>query len=308
MQNKQNQEKRVLRISFWSGVLFVIVEFIMSMYSHSQSVLTDTVFDAIELVVIALTIFIIPFFYKPVSEKHPFGFAQLESIFILLKGFMFIAVMISLMTSNVQIMLEGGNNVDHMQVLIFEMILTAFSILVYLVLHRLNKKVSSPIVDTEIYGWKLDVMGSIGVSVAFFLSTFMKGTQLSFIIPYFDQIVAIILAVLMLPGPIRMIIEAFRSILLFSPDEDIINDIKEKTGKVLNDYQFDPVFYDITTTGRRIWISIYFTTRIDTMLFTELELANRQLKDCLKETYEDYFVELIPNVLANNNNNNNSKI
>lgn len=70
---KQKREKRVLNISFWSGVLFVIAEFIMAMYSRSQSVLADTVFDAIELVVIALTIFVVPLFYKPVSEKHPFG-------------------------------------------------------------------------------------------------------------------------------------------------------------------------------------------------------------------------------------------
>ncbi|NBK97065.1 MAG: iron transporter, partial [Erysipelotrichia bacterium] len=43
--DKQKQEKSVLNISFWTGVLFVVAEFIMSMYSHSQSVLTDTVFD-----------------------------------------------------------------------------------------------------------------------------------------------------------------------------------------------------------------------------------------------------------------------
>lgn len=297
--DKQRREKRVLNISFWTGVLFVIAEFIMAMYSHSQSVLTDTVFDAIELVVIALTIFIVPLFYKPVSEKHPFGFAQLESIFILLKGFMFIAVMISLITNNIQIMLNGGNQVDHMQISIFEIVLTMFSSLILFYLMKLNKKVSSPTVDTEIYGWKIDVMGSVGVSIAFFISTFMVNTPLAFITPYFDQIVAIVLAVVMLPEPIRMIVEAFKSIVLFSPDDEMIEDIKEKTGKVLENYQYNPVFYDITTTGRRIWISIYFTTEHDTMSFTELELANREMLNSLKSEYDDCFVELIPNVLAN---------
>ena len=43
----------------------------------------------------------------------------------------------------------------------------------------------------------------------------------------------------------------------------------------------------------------YFTTRIDMMSYTELEVANRELKIALQKEYEDCFVELVPNVLAN---------
>lgn len=300
---KQKQEKKVLYISFWSGVVFAVAELIMAIYSHSQSILTDTVFDTIELVVIALTIFIIPLFYQPVSEKHPFGFSQLESIFILLKGFMFIAVMISLIFNNIQIMMSGGNLVDHRQISFFESALTCFSCLIFLFLRKCNKKVSSPTIDAEIYGWKIDVLGSIGVSLAFFISSFLESTTFFFITPYFDQIVAIILIAFMLPEPIKMVVEAFRSIVLFSPDDATIEDIKRRTGQVLINYQYDPVFYDITTTGRRIWISIYFTTTHDLMSFTELELANKEMLESLKEKYDDCFVELIPNVLANRNTN-----
>ena len=92
---------------------------------------------------------------------------------------------------------------------------------------------------------------------------------------------------------------SIRNIVLFSPDDEMIQDIKDRTKIVLDAYQFDPVFYDITKTGRRIWISIYFTTKVDTMSFTEISLVNKQLLDALKPTYEDCFVELIPNVLVN---------
>lgn len=81
---------------------------------------------------------------------------------------MFIAVMMVLIMNNVQIMLNGGNEIDHMQVSLFETILTCFSALILLILMRINKKVTSPTVDVEIYGWKIDVFSSIGVSLAFF--------------------------------------------------------------------------------------------------------------------------------------------
>ena len=224
---KEKQEQIVMRISFWSGVLFALAELFMTIFSKSQSVLADTVYDSIELVVIALTIYIIPLFYKPVTEKHPFGYAQLESIVILLKGFMFIAVMIVLIINNIQIMLNGGNEINHLQVSLFETILTCFSALILLILMRINKKVTSPTVDVEIYGWKIDVYSSVGVSLAFFLSSFLVNTPLAFLSPYFDQIVAIVLALTMMKEPIQMIGQSFRSLMLLSPDEKEVNQVKE---------------------------------------------------------------------------------
>ena len=212
---------------------------------------------------------------------------------------MFIAVMMVLIMNNVQIMLNGGNEIEHMQVSLFETILTCFSALILLILMRINKKVTSPTVDVEIYGWKIDVFSSIGVSLAFFLSSFLVHTPLSCISVYFDQIVAIVLALGMMKEPIQMIGESFRSLMLLSPDEKEVAKIKSISSSVLDNYPYDPVFYDITTTGRKMWISIYFTTRIDMMSYTELEVANRELKIALQKEYEDCFVELVPNVLAN---------
>ncbi len=296
MDTEQRREKRILLVSFWAGVLFVVVEFLMTLYSGSQSVLTDTVFDAIEMVVIALTIFLVPLFYVPMSEKHPFGFAQAESLFILLKGFMFIAVMISLITNNIQILLSGGNHVDHMQISIFETVLTGISICVYIILVKLNKKMSSPTVNVEIYGWKIDILGSIGVSVAFFLSTFLEDTRLEWFVPYFDQVVAIVLGILMLPEPIKLIIRAFKNIMLLPPGEEVLEDIKSKTQEVLSEIEYEPVFFDVTKTGRRLWISIYFKAESETIIFEELKRADMKLKKILMETYDNCFVELIPDV------------
>lgn len=82
----EKKEKQILRLSFFSGLLFAAVEYIFSIYSHSQSALTDAVYDASELVFIALLLFLTPLFHKPVSEKHPYGYFQVESIFVLSKA------------------------------------------------------------------------------------------------------------------------------------------------------------------------------------------------------------------------------
>ena len=43
---KEKQEQIVMRISFWSGVVFALAELIMAIFSKSQSVLADTVYDS----------------------------------------------------------------------------------------------------------------------------------------------------------------------------------------------------------------------------------------------------------------------
>lgn len=75
---KEKKEQIVMRISFWSGVAFALAELIMAIYSKSQSVLADTVYDSTELVVIGLTIYIIPLFYKPVTENIPLAMHNLK--------------------------------------------------------------------------------------------------------------------------------------------------------------------------------------------------------------------------------------
>ena len=72
----EKRERQILLMSFISGLIFAVIEFIFSIYSHSQSALTDAVYDASELIFIALLLFLTPLFYKPVSEKHPYGYYQ----------------------------------------------------------------------------------------------------------------------------------------------------------------------------------------------------------------------------------------
>ena len=48
------EKKKVnFKMSFFSGLLFAVLEFIFAIYSHSQSSLTDAVYDTAELVFIA---------------------------------------------------------------------------------------------------------------------------------------------------------------------------------------------------------------------------------------------------------------
>ncbi|MEG2038768.1 MAG: cation transporter [Oscillospiraceae bacterium] len=296
MKQSEKTERKILWISFGAGMCFALSELIMAIYSHSQSVLMDAAFDATELVVIGLTLFLTPLFHKPITEKLPFGYSQLESVFVVIKGFMLISVTLGLSANSLQLALSGGNSIDAGQVSLFQLIMGIISIFVLIIMMRLNNTISSPTIDSEIYGWKLDVCYSLGMSGAFFASTLLKNTIFAPVLPYFDQIVAIFVVLFMLPEAIKMLIKSMKNMFLFAPEQETVDKVKEICNEVLSSFPYTPVFFDITRTGRRLWVCVYFTTEQDFILTESLCQASKNLNTALSKEFDDCTGELVPQI------------
>lgn len=289
----ERKEKTILRLSFVAGLAFALVELIFAIYSHSQSALTDAVYDASELVFIALLLFLTPLFHKPVSEKHPYGYFQLESIFLIVKGVMMLSVTLGVVVEVIESALSGGNPVNDLQVSLFQLCLGAASVVIYIIMRRVNKNSSSPTVEAELLGWRLDIGYSLGMSLAFFGSSFLSKTPLAFLAPYFDQIVAVLVMAFMLPDSVKMLWNTMRDIFLFSPDEQLVEQIKQICTEALEPYCFSPVFFDITRTGRHLWVAVYFKVPEDTLAVEQLRKATEEVNRRLGSRTEECTCELI---------------
>lgn len=289
----ERKEKTILRLSFVAGLAFALAELIFAIYSHSQSALTDAVYDASELVFIALLLFLTPLFHKPVSEKHPYGYFQLESIFLIVKGVMMLSVTLGVVVEVIESALSGGNPVNDLQVSLFQLCLGAASVVIYIIMRRVNKNSSSPTVEAELMGWRLDIGYSLGMSLAFFASSFLVKTPLAFIAPYFDQIIAVLVMVFMLPESVKMLWSSVRDIFLFSPDEELVEQIKQICTESMENYAFSPVFFDITRTGRHLWVAVYFKVSSATLAVKQLKKATEEVNQKISSQLEECTCELI---------------
>lgn len=289
----ERKEKTILRLSFAAGLAFALAELIFAIYSHSQSALTDAVYDASELVFIALLLFLTPLFHKPVSEKHPYGYFQVESIFLIVKGVMMLSVTLGVGVEVIESALSGGNPVDDLQVSLFQLCLGVASVVIYVIMRGVNKNSSSPTVEAELLGWRLDIGYSLGMSLAFFASSFLVKTPLAFIAPYFDQIIAVLVMVFMLPESVKMLWSSVRDIFLFSPDEELVEQIKQICTESMENYAFSPVFFDITRTGRHLWVAVYFKVSSDTLAVEQLKKATEEVNQKISSQMEECTCELI---------------
>lgn len=294
---EEKRERIALKISLGAGVLFVLAELLMAILSKSQAVLMDSIYDASELMMILFSLKLVPLLYKPVSEKQPYGYSQVESLFIAIKGFVLASVTVALVVNNVQLMFHGGRDIQFTQIAYFELFATGLSVIVILILRRLNRDSNSPILKTEMMEWSIDAIASFGMSVAFLVPTFVSHPWLDALLPYLDQIIAIFLSCFILPLPIRAVLTAMRDIFLMAPEEETMVLIKDKCEPILKSYHLHETTYDVVRTGRKIWISIYVLPNDDYVSVRLYSKVQDLLEEALQNDFSDFYIELLPDIL-----------
>lgn len=287
-------EHGALIVSMAGAVFFLVAEILMAIYTTSQSILMDAFYGAADMLMILVSLKIVPLIYRPMTEKHPFGFSQAEAVFITLKGTMLTAVTLGLVVTNIQLISRGGNLVSFGLIAVFELLSALIIGVVILILRRINKGLRSPIVKTEIDAWMIDMIASVGLGAAFLLPVAIRTPWMAEYSPYLDQVVAIILAAVILPIPVRTVIGGLRDLFLLAPEEATVEEIKEISQNILEPYGFGDANYDVIRTGRKIWISIYFRTVEDAVFISRIVQAHQELKEKLEEIHPHLYVELIP--------------
>lgn len=142
--------------------------------------------------------------------------------------------------------------------------------------------------------WKMDILASLGVSLAFGAQMFLEDTSFSWAVPYIDPAVAIVMAVWLIVEPIKMIVEGLKNLVLFAPKEEIMENIRAIANKHLEGYPYTINFLDVIQTGRKAWIQVYLEGEEDLISMSQLRLMRGEIKRELRECYDEVYVELIP--------------
>ena len=292
--DKLKIEKKILRLSFLGSLLFIIAEGVMAWITHSHSLLTDCLFDAADLVMIGPFLVLVPLLYKPVTEKHPYGYSQVESLFLLVKYSVLLALTCNLLVENVKLLVLGGHEVNAGKIAVFEFLVCIGCAAMYLVLNHYSKKYESETIKAELYMWKLDVVSSLGVAVAFVVQVLLLHTKLHFLTPYIDPAVAAVMAILLIREPVVVIFQSIKNLVLFAPEEEVLNQIRSIVDKHMKDYPYEVTFLDVIQTGRKIWVEVYIGNQTDVIHISILHQVRDEIKQELKHKYDQVYIEIIP--------------
>ena len=292
----QKREKSAMSVSLYGNLVFVVIELVMALVTDSQAVLLDAVYDSVEFCMLLPSIFLIPLLYKPSNEEHPFGYMQIETIFVVVKGITMTAVTFGLIFNNINLMLHGGHIVSFHTVAGFELFACILGIIVTVYLYYKNKQMESPLINMEMQGWRIDSFISLGMTVAFLLPMLIPFDWFQHIVPYLDQLITIVLSLVMIPTPIHTVITGIRDLMLIPPEEETIDDIKETIEPIIGVYGHKNLYYDIVRTGRKLCISVYISFEKDIVSLSKFKQLQDQCIKALASKYSDFYFELLPDI------------
>ena len=291
-------EKIIMQISALSGLAIGAMEFIMFLLTGSQAILIDGLYDWMGVVIILSYVFIQPLLYRPVSEKTPYGYAQIETVFVLVKCSILICMTVYIIFDNVKILFGsgGGNQVDSGFIARFEFAVFVICLIAWLILRYFSRRIDAPMISAEMMEWRLDVYLTFGSFVGFSVVPLLQRLGIFFIAENIDQIIAVIIALFMVISPIRMFVRAIREIILLAPDSGMVERIKKTAEELAEPYPYEITFFDIVETGRKIWISLYIRSINGVFYIEEIRRFQRELQNELEPEYGDIDIDLIPEI------------
>ena len=160
--------------------------------------------------------------------------------------------------------------------------------------HSPQEKYESTTIKAELYMWKLDVISSMGVAIAFAVQTALLHTKLRFITPYIDPAVAVVMALLLIKEPVCEIFQSIKNLILFAPEEETLSQIRAIVDQHMKDYPYEVTFLDVIQTGRKLWVEVYIGNQTDVIHISIIHKVRDEIKQELRDKYDQVYIEVIP--------------
>ena len=122
----------------------------------------------------------------------------------------------------------------------------------------------------------------------------LANTELKFIIPYIDSSVAIVVSLFLLKEPVVQIFKTLRELVLFSPEKEIMDEIRIVVKEDIKTYDYSLDFLDVTKTGRKTWIEVYVKSKSDIIKVKDFKNIQEHITKDLENKFDQISVEIIP--------------
>jgi cation diffusion facilitator family transporter len=290
----KSHERRALILSAFGALIMAALGFGFALLTRSEALMLDGLFSLLGFVMTLGAIRISRLVYEPGNMQFQFGFAGFEPLFNLIKGLVIIFISLLAAYSSIVAIQAGGREIEIGWALVYASIVTIGSIIVFLLLSRAAKKTASPLLQVDAKNWMIDGAITAAVLVGFLVIYFVRDTQWSWIVPYADPMVVLVLVVISLPIPFIIIKSSVKELLLGAPDLKLQQSLREKMLPVLQGKGYLKGGTRLAKTGRMIYLYVFILldeTQADPSVI-EQDAVRHKLTSELKTLYMDIEVDI----------------
>jgi cation diffusion facilitator family transporter len=251
-------ERRGLILSAVMSLVLGSVALVASVITGSQVILLDGLFNLIYSVMAFFSVRVATLLAVPDNEKYPFGFAYFESLVNAAKGLLILGVGLLALGDSVLVLLAGGREITAEFAIVYAVFATAASLVSMILLGRVRRHTSSPLVEADYANWRINTTISASVLIAFCLIPVANMSGWSALTPYVDPLmVAVVVVLFCLSAPFRMASEAIKELLNRAPPSRIRHPVQSAVEEVLGHWPVSDFSLRMVRPGRTLYLVIY---------------------------------------------------
>ncbi len=259
-------EQKLLAYSILATIVLAVAAIITGILSGASSIIFDGMYSSIDCLFSIAALLVVRLIEIDVNrrsrkapkfvERFQYGFWHLEPMLLAINGLSLMIAIIYALFEAVGKILNGGK-LPHFDAAIgfsiFAVIL-CFGMAFYE--QYFNRRIKSAFITIDAKSWIIS--GGIGLALlcAFTFANLIEGTGYEWILPYIDPAILALIALIMLPMPVRTVLRAMRDILMITP-VDLDEHVNNVVDAIVEEYGFVGSQNYLAKVGRSTMIEIH---------------------------------------------------
>ncbi|UTR08623.1 cation transporter [Evansella sp. LMS18] len=274
-------EKGILTISVYSAVVFSVAGVLLGILSMSQMILFDGLYSFISVVLSLLSLGAAQYIRKNDFQRFPFGKEIIEPIVLIVKYTVILVLCSGAFISAAAALFTGGRETALGYALLYAVLSAGGCYIVYKFLNRKQQTIRSGFIKAEANQWKMDMYLSFAVLGGFIVTALASAAGFSFITPYMDPVMVLLVSGYFIKVPLTEIVKAFKEVLEMAPDKEIQQQISGTIKKVTAHHNFEESFLRVSKVGSKLYVEVDF------VLQTESNVKTVEQQDQVREEIAD---------------------
>ena len=279
---RDKAEQRILVVSMLATLAVGATGIGFGILSGSQSIIFDGLFSGVDASMTLLALFVARLIARQTSERFQMGFWHIEPMVLALNSGLIMVLTAYAFVNAVTVILAGGRVLAFDWAVLYATVVMAICFGMYVWERRANTDIGSDFIALDVKGWLMSGLITSALFIAFAGGWLLQGSAYEHWTPYVDPLVLAVLAIFILPVPLRVFLKAVSDIFLVAP-RDLDTEVRTVTDRIVAEKGFLDSRTYVARAGRSRMVEIHFIAPPDMPLGTagDLDLIREAISAAL---------------------------
>ncbi|MGI4862123.1 MAG: cation diffusion facilitator family transporter [Janthinobacterium lividum] len=256
-------EPQVLIVSIWATFGIAVFGVLLGLLSNSQAIIFDGVFAVIDAAMTVLALFVARLLATDGSRRFQYGYWHLEPLVAAFNGSILLLLCLYAIVNAIRGLLAGGGGeVSLHAAAVYAAVVCAVCIALFLYQRRANRRLDSELIRIDMKSFLMSACITAALFAGFALAALVEQWGFPALRPYADSLVLLVLALGLLPMPVRIVATALREVFLIAP-EALHRQVRDAVSAVVGRRGFLGFKSYVAKTGRMHMVEIHILVAAD---------------------------------------------